>query len=466
MSLLARRSHDEAVQRERALVAMRDAVVAATTAYMPTAGSSATLEAVDEALAQLVAARAHLGETADVRTLWITYARRRLVDERRSADFKHRDAIAVEDHAQARAFSVPGDPDELTDARREPWRVREILSVLGGEQRKWAEAWYREVLCGSLPAGAQPRGLPEVLGWSSAKTEKTAQRARRKMASFVMQRQSGDVCTERRALLDGFIDASQPGHERSRQLDQMQYEAILFHLAGCDDCFVAWHTRRRRFVGGGSTLVMAPLDALSAAGHALADRLAAAAVGAHSATQALLARLGLGGAGAAALGGSAATISGKTAAVCVGVVCAATAGGEIAGVLPALHERTPKTQDATAAKPEKAIAPAQPQTQTSALRNAAPTTPSPVRSAAPITARRTGPQARTATTQAPVVPGDLPVARAVRSSSTPTPRSTPSTGLSPMSLPTASSPSSAPSRSPSATAPRDRPDCVPGDLGC
>ena len=49
----------------------------------------------------------------------------------------------------------------------------------------------------------------------------------------------------------------------------------------------------------------------------------------------------------------------KTAAVCVGVVCAATAGGEIAGVLPILHERTPKTQDATAAKPEKAIAPAQ-----------------------------------------------------------------------------------------------------------
>lgn len=464
MSVLARRNDDAEFRRERALIAMRDVVVAATTNSMPTAGSSATLEAVDEALAQLVATRQHLGDTDEVKALWITYARRRLIDEHRSAEAKHRDAITVDEHAHALAVAAPAENGEPTDERRAHWRVREILSVLHGEQRKWAQAWYREVL--ALPAGAQPRGLPDVLGWSTAKTHKTSQRARRKMAAFITERQSGVLCAEQRTLLDAFIAASEPNRGRSEALDDQRCEALVFHVAGCEDCWELWDARRRSLRARCHAIVLLPLDALSAAGHALADRLATAAVGAHSATQALLGRLGLGGAGAAALGGSAATISTKTAAVCVGVVCAATAGGEIAGVLPALHERTPKRQDATTAKPKKAIAPAQPQTQTSALRNAAPTTASPLRSAAPSTARRTRPQARTTTTLAPVVPGDLPAARTARSSSTPTPRSTPSTGLSTLSMPSASSPSSAPSRSRSTTAPRDRPDCVPGDLGC
>jgi DNA-directed RNA polymerase specialized sigma24 family protein len=462
MSVLARR--DE-FRRERALIAMRDAVVAATTSYMPTAGSSATLEAVDEALAQLVATRQHVGDADEVKALWITYARRRLIDEHRSAEAKHRDAITVDEHAHALAVAAPADTGEPTDERRAHLRVREILSVLHGEQRRWAQAWYREVL--SLPAGAQPRGLPDVLGWSSAKTEKTSQRARRKMAAFITERQTGVLCAEQRTLLDAFIAASAPDRGQSEALDDQRYEALVLHVAGCEDCWALWDARRRSLRARCHAIVLLPLDALSAAGHALADRLAAAAAGAHSATQALLGRLGLGGAGAgaAALGSSAATISTKTAAVCVGVVCAATAGGEIAGVLPALHERTPKTQGATAAKPKKAIAPAATQTQTSALRNATPTTPSPVRSAATLAATsRKGPQAQTATIQAPVTPGDLPVARAVRSPSTPTRSSSP-TGLSTLSAPSASSTTTRPRRATS-SATANEPDCVPGDLGC
>ena len=242
---------------------------------------------------------------------------------------------------------------------------------------------------------------------------------------------------------------------------------MLFHVAGCEDCWAIWHARRRSLLGRCHTILLVPVDALSAAGHALADRLAAAAVGAHSATQALLARLGLGGAGAAALGGGAATISGKTAAVCVGVVCAATAGGEIAGVLPVLHERTPKTRDATAGQAREGIA-SPPQTPTSALRNTAPTTPSPVRSAATLAATsRTGATAHTATIQAPVTPGDLPIARAVRSPSTPTrSAATPSTGLSTLSAPTSLEHDADARTGAATTATPDAPDCVPGDLGC
>ena len=53
----------------------------------------------------------------------------------------------------------------------------------------------------------------------------------------------------------------------------------------------------------------------------------------------VLGRLGIGG--AAAAGSGAATIGAKATAVCVGVVCAATAGGEIAGVLPSCTSAPP-----------------------------------------------------------------------------------------------------------------------------
>jgi hypothetical protein len=54
-------------------------------------------EAVDEALAQIVAAGAHLGEPDEVKALWVTAARRRILDEQRSAESKYRGAGAVDE---------------------------------------------------------------------------------------------------------------------------------------------------------------------------------------------------------------------------------------------------------------------------------------------------------------------------------------------------------------------------------
>jgi hypothetical protein len=440
MSLLARRSRDEQFERARALVAMRDAVVVATTAALPTAGSSATLEAVDEALAQLVAANEHLADGQYVKATWMRYARCRLLDEHGSTEAKLRDAIAVDEHRQALEVSGCGDPDEVLDDDRQSWRVREILRVaLHGEQLKWGEAWHREVLSGLLPAGAQPRGLPEALGWTPAKTEKTAQRARRNMAAFVTRRQSGEICAEQRVLLDAFITASRGGG-LSEQLDQQRFEATVLHVVGCDDCFATWHTRRRTLVSRPLAIVMLPIDAIAAAAQGLAAK-----VGAMTATvvTSVLGRLGIGG--AAAAGGSAATIGAKTAAVCVGVVCAATAGGEIAGVVPPLlSDRAPQTREPEASS--RAQAPAQPTPQ--APTSAATPVPAPP---PPVTAPAAEPGAEAPPPVVAVTPGDLPVAPTSGSSATPI---------------------AATSSASRATAPPPPPasggvsSCVPGDLGC
>jgi hypothetical protein len=456
MSVLARRGRDEEFDRERELIGMRDTVVAATTAFMPTAGSSATLEAVDEALAQLVAAGAHLADAEQVKGLWIRSARYRLIDEQRSADAKRRDTTAVDDHPNALELSVRDDPGELLDEQRETWRVREILSVLRGEQRKWADAWYREVLSGSVAVGAQPRGLPEVLGWTSAKTEKTSQRARRKMAEFVTQRQAGVVCAEQRALLAAFITATEPGGARTEVLDQERYAAVVFHHAGCDDCFAAWQTRRRAFARP-LAILMLPLDAIVGAAQAFAAKVAAAAA---AAATSVLGRLGMGG---AAAGGGVATIGAKATAVCVGVVCAATAGGEIAGVLPPIASApapVTRTQDA----PEHANTPAQPAADTSAPVTPAVTPPPPPPPVAPATSSTADPASSStppppAAPPAAVTPGDLPAAGATSPQpATPTSATRSATPPPP--------PPPPPAARPGAGAGGGSSSCVPGTLGC
>jgi hypothetical protein len=452
MSLSARRGRDQELERERALVAMRDSVVAATTASMPGAGSSATLEAVDEALAQLVAGRAHHADAAEVKALWIRYARCRLIDEYRSADSRYRDATAVDDHAQALAVAGVGDLCDVIEAERQSWRVREIISVLHGEQREWAEAWCREVLSGSLPPGAQPRGLPDALGWTSAKAEKTAQRARRKMASFVTRRQRGEVCTEQRALLDEFSTASRGGR-LPEELDQERFEAIVFHAVGCEDCFTMWHVWRRAPRLRPLAIVMVPIDAIVAAAQGLSAKLAGAAT---AAATSVLGRLGIGG--AAAAGGGAATIGAKTAAVCVGVVCAATAGGEIAGVVPPLlHDRAPQTsaQDAPPKREQTVAAPA---TAATTANPVAPAPPPPAAPTTPVAVESPNPPAD-------VIPGDLPAATSGSSPSPVTATSPASRQTPPPPLPPPPRLSSS-SRPPAPASSGGGSSCVPGSLGC
>jgi hypothetical protein len=457
MSVLARRCRDEELNRERALVAMRDAVVAAITAYMPGAGSSATLEAVDEALAQLVAGRAHHADADEVKARWIRYARCRLIDEHRSADSRYRDATAVDDHAQALAVTGCGDPCDVIEAERQSWRVREIISVLRGEQREWAEAWCLEVLSGSLPAGAQPRGLPDALGWTSAKAEKTAQRARRQMASFVTRRQRGEVCTEQRALLDEFSMASRVDR-LSEELDQERFEAIVFHAVGCGDCFATWHIRRRAPLSRPLAIVMLPVDAIVAAAHGIAAKVAGVAA---AAATSVLGRLGTGG--AAAAGGGAATIGAKTAAVCVGVVCAATAGGELAAVVPPLlHESAPQTreQDASPKRAQTTAEPAMAATDPAA--NPVSPPPLPATATSPASAEPAVDSRPAAPPPPPppaVTPGDLPAAH-TSGSSTPAPVTSSASRVTAPPPPPPPPPSRPPASSSGGSS------CVPGSLGC
>ena len=416
---------------------MRSAVVAAITpTYLAQVGSSAVLEAVDEALAQIVAAGAHLGERDQVKALWITAARRRLIDEQRSAESKHRGAGSVD--GAARAWTG-GACDDISEDGRARWRIREILSVLGGDQRRWAEAWFDEVLSSSRPRGGQPRGLPEALGWTPAKTKSVSRRARMKMARFIEARASGAVCGEQRAHLDAFIMAGRHGCE----LGDERYAAVLFHLAGCEDCWMAWHARRRELLGRGAPVLVVPFDAVAMAIQTFGAKLAGLATGAHVQATSLLTRAGIGG--AATAGGGAATISGKTAAVCLGVVCAAAAGGEVAVVL------SPSTVDPVRPTPVRAVP----------VQHAEPAVVSAVRRVKPEAARTPAP------VPAPAgAPTDPAVIKAKVRESLTAPRRT-VVRATPGDLPPAGeSPAApAPPPPPAASSPGREP-CTPGSLGC
>ncbi len=355
MSVRVQRQRHEQHEHERAVLQARAAVVAAVApAYVGRAGSSAVFEAVDEALAQIVAASDHVGDPEQVKALWITCARRRLIDELRSAESRHRDESPVEDRAGALDTPLRDDDlSRLTDAARQEWRIREILSVLRGDQRLWAEAWYDEILSGSRPGGAQPRGLGEALGWSPSKTKSVSQRARKRMATFIDDRSKGVVCDEQRVLLDAYVTSARG--RRVSGFEEERYEAALLHVAGCDDCCAAWHARRRSLpVRCGAILTM-PIDGLTDAAHALSAKATCLAMGVYGQAASLLGRLGIGG---AAAGGGLATIGGKATAVCVGVVCAATAGGEIAGVLPPIPIEP--AQEVVGPKPPESQADASP----------------------------------------------------------------------------------------------------------
>jgi DNA-directed RNA polymerase specialized sigma24 family protein len=320
---------------------MRSGVIAAIApSFVGRVGSSAVLEAVDEALAQLVAVGGHLGEPGEVRALWIACARRRVIDEVRSAECRHR-GVAADDVALAGGRV---DLAQVIEDARQWWRVQEILGVLRGDQRRWAEAWYDEVLSASRARVGQPRGLAEALGWTPAKTKCVSRRARSRMAAFIDARASGSVCVERQALLDAFILRGRDGGEL---VGGECRDAVLVHLAGCEECWAAWHTRRRALVGRCRAVVVVPLDVVAGVGDEVSEKLADLVAGACLQASSLLARVGLGGAAAA---GGVATVGGKVTAACVGLACAAAAGGELVGVLPPIP-REPVRELRTTTKP-------------------------------------------------------------------------------------------------------------------
>ena len=448
MSLQAWRECDEAHRRGRALVEMRDTVAAAIVAQHPDAGEAA-VDAVGEAILQLVTDGGYLAEPAEVKNRLFVRANRRMIDHGRCAENRYRDPVAIDENAQALRLSVFDDLTELTDEARREWRVREILSVLSGKESLWAEAWLIE-----LNAGRNGRGLDDMLGWKHNTTKGVSRRARHKMAAFIEQRDNGVVCSERQALLDAFVlaTANRPGPE----LGHDDLKSVLFHIAGCEDCWTAWHVRRRSLVGRFAAVATLPIGHAAAAAAALRAKLAAVVSGAHGAAFSARHRLGLGGgAGAAVTGGGVATISGKAAAICGAVVCAASAAGgavveAVPGLLPpithhpahrASHQRSPRP---ATVRPTARLASYAP---TTTVRDQTTTTP---------------PAATTTTQPAPTrdqsyTPGDLPTAASQQSSPSP---SAQTSATSTSSGTTASRPGAAP-RSEHA-----QPTCTPGDLAC
>ena len=440
-------------ERERALIAMRARVIAAVGSHDRgrRAGSAAVEDAVDEALAQMYAKSAQLGALDHVRGTWIDWARKRLIDDFRSAEMRHRAGVSVDDGADSIALSVADDVSELSDRALEAWQIRELLGVVRGDERRWVEAYYDEIASGRLKAGAHPRGLHEVLGWTQAKTNKTAQRARGKMVAFAERRASGEVCDDLRELFDAFVVATSGASAGSGDLDQERFERVLFHTAGCASCRAAYRSRRRGLRQAGPLLGV-PVDVLAGAWQGLVERLAG-----------LGARLGVGG--GAAAGGAAAGVGSKTAAVCMSVACVAGAAtGELAGVLAPLGADKAQHARKSAQRPPRGapvVAPAAAPSRPAGVRVVAPPPPASARRRA-VTRKTSRASARatsssaTSSTPPPAPPPPPASSTAARSS---TPQGTPGD------LPPPESSAAAPAAPPPVTATR-QPSCTPGDLGC
>ncbi|MCA1697362.1 MAG: hypothetical protein LC790_00025 [Actinobacteria bacterium] len=463
MNFRARRQRDEERRREQAVVAMRDSVCRIVAARMPGAGSAALEDAVDAALLRLFARNEHLADLDYVKRGWIIYACQRLLDEQRSAAARRLDPVHVEEHVPALAVSARADANDLSEQERPVWRVPEIFGILHGDERRWAEAWLDK----RLRTGKQPRGLDQVLGWTASKTKSVSDRARRKMKAYIQAYANGAVCIEQRARLDTLIDATK-GKQLSAELEAVpQLEAVLMHLARCDECRAAWHSRRRA-VRDRTALIWLPLGPFADAWDGLHARASGVLHAAHNAAFWIAQRVGISSgdsAGAAAVSGGA--VGGKAVAVCVGAVCAAAAAGSgLAGVvqpiIPQAEHRPKRPTTRTAAKP--------------ALRAAlkVPTAAPRIVTAPPPPPAAASPTRTEAQPDRHFTPGDLPLASTTR---TPTASATgssprPSRGdftpgdLEPTRVSSNSTSSSPQPRLRTATSSASRPSCTPGDLGC
>ena len=440
------------LQRDQAVMAMRPTVTRAVAAKARQ--SSLVEDAVSEALTQMLAAGEHLGDPEEVRERWILYAKRRLIDEQRSAEQRRRDPVPLDEHAVALTASVSGDLGRATEQDRAEWRTREQLNELDGDDRAWAEAWYDQLLSGSLAPGAQPRGLARRFGWEASRAKSVSYQARKKMVAFTRNHASGVICEQRRALLDQFIAANHSG--ALVDLDEKTYKQVLFHIAGCDSCRALWDSRRRTLLGRALALLPLPFGWAAEIARALREKLAGLGGALHSATYSVRQRLGLGGgASAVVAGGGAASIGGKAAAICTAVVCAAAAGGSalvtaVPGILPSAPHRTTRRVAQHAKPPAAAVA--QTARVASATSPGTTTTPSLHTGAA-------SPVKRSARSTTPTfTPGDLQPAAAQQKLPT-------STGAHTASV---TSPSSPPSTTPVSHAPtagtHRQPTFTPGDL--
>jgi hypothetical protein len=197
VSALESRSGVEALRPEQAVVAMRPLV---TSVVAKKARHRSLVEdAVSEALTQMIAAGEHVGDPDEVRERWILYAKRRMMDEQESAEYRRRDPDPLDEHALALSASVSGDLGQATERDRAEWRTREQLNELDGDDRAWAEAWFDELLSGSLRAGAQPRGLARRFGWDTTRANRVVPSAQQDDRVQPQPRQRRDLRATPRA---------------------------------------------------------------------------------------------------------------------------------------------------------------------------------------------------------------------------------------------------------------------------
>ena len=382
MSVLARRARDADDARYRALLALRDSVMSEIAKQAPPVGSLHIEEAVDTALSELLAQHVERRDLLVARSKWVDRAQWRLKDKQRSAAFRLRHPIPVDEHPLALSHDDDPDPFGVTTARLDAVQLQEIIAGLGGVQRQWADAVFALILAAPPADGSALPNVEELLGWSAEQTRKTAWRTHKTVAKFVADRASGTICSRRQALLDAYIAANEPGLAEHAPGDgaRAELQAVALHLKGCEQCQLAWSTRRATLLKRGVLGILAPLDSLAALAHA-------ASAWAQNAALALLGRLGIGG------GGVAIGLSAKSAAVGVGVVCAACAAtAELTGVLPPLRPHRSPELRRDAVTPARAPARAQP-TSSAVRRTPTATSPTPTRRTA--TKRR----ARSSTTQ-------------------------------------------------------------------
>ena len=169
------------------------------------------------------------------------------------------------------------------------------------------------------------------------------------MAAFADQRAQGEICADRLSGLDDFILATaDQGDDGLRvALDQARYEQILFHIAGCEDCWAVWHARRRSLRERAIALLTMPFGWFAGVAQLLRVKLAGLFGGTH------------GGVGAATAAGGTASLGGNAAAISVGVVCAvAAAGAALAIAAPSIFGGSPaRTQRHAFAQATTASAP-------------------------------------------------------------------------------------------------------------
>ena len=458
MNALRERRHAE--QRQHQLVAEQPTVAATVAGEFPTLGPDAAVvvDCVAEVLCEVVLAGDYLDDELEhVKKRWVHYAHRRVLDVVNSAEVRRRDPDPVEEHERALTALAVSASGELGGVSEADWRLRELFAPFRGDARRWLEVWSDHVVAGHR----QPRGLAEILGWSAEHTEWVSRDTRKKFLGLLEKRADGRVCHERRAMLDPFTLATTGRPLASVGMDDDTFVEVLVHIAGCEECRLAWHVRRRSLVGRCLGLLGLPFGHAAAAAAALHAKLTGLFGSAHGASHTIRQRLGFGGGGAVVTGSGAATISGKAAALCTATVCAVGAGGAAvvgggSALIPAAilhphhathHPKPAPVAHLTSYTPPSAPTPA-PTTTTAA----------PAHQAAPTPTRAPAPKPTATVAQQPSAPGDLPPASSTSAGATPS-------SSSPSSSPSSSGGgSSAPARS--TTSPASSQGCAPGDLGC